>query len=301
MTSTAEATPIHASNRFLNWLKRRWSRAPITFVIYTILAIWAAISLLGFSWVVLTSLKTNQEMFRTDAIWGLPEVPQWDNYVRAWTRSKMGNYIINSVWLSVATVLFIDLISSMAAYILARFRFAGNKLILGAFILGSAIPMQLIAVPLYLMFSDLKLLNNLVAVGLVYAAVSLPFTVFILTGFFRSLPSELEDAAVLDGASEYGVFWRVMLPLSTPGLITVTIFNFLGVWNEYMLALMLINEPTKMTIPLGLYNLKVVQEYSADWVGLFAGFVMILIPTLVLFFILQERVTEGMTVGALKG
>ena len=106
---------------------------------------------------------------------------------------------------------------------------------------------------------------------------------------------------MLDGATEYDVFWRVMLPMASPGLITVTIFNFLGIWNEYMVALMLINDPEKMTIPLGLHNLKVVQEYSADWVGLFAGFVIILIPTLILFVVLQERITEGMTVGAIKG
>ena len=299
--STTEQTQerVHVHHR--TPLSVRLKRAPLNILIYGLLISWAAISLFGFGWVILTSLKTNQELFRIKSIWGLPAIPQWENYVRAWTRSKMGNFFLNSIVLSVLTVMFLNVIGSMAAYILARFRFFGNRALLAGFILGSAIPVQLITVPLYLMFNSLNVLDNLVSLGLVYTAVSLPFTVFVLTGFMRTLPTELEEAAVLDGASEYGVFWRVMLPLALPGLITVTIFNFLGVWNEYLLALMLINVPEKMTIPLGLYNLKVVQEYAADWTGLFAGFVIVLVPTILLFIILQDRVTEGMTVGALKG
>ena len=290
------AERVHSSSagpgrRFSAWLV----------LVYVVLAAWMAVSLFGFSWVVLTSLKTNRELFNIRTIWGLPDVLQWENYVRAWTRSQMGNFFVNSVIVSVVSVLLINLVGSMAAYVLARFRFAGNRLILGAFILGSAIPLQLITVPLYLLFTDLGLRDSLVGLILVYVAVSMPFTVFVLTGFFRTLPTALEEAAVLDGASEYVVYWRVMLPLATPGLITVTIFNFLGIWNEYLLALMLIDESEKMTIPLGLYNLQVIQEYAADFTGLFAGFVIMLVPSVALFIVLQERITRGMTVGALKG
>ena len=281
--------------------QRQLGRGSVRLLVYSVLILWTAITLFGFTWVVLTSLKSNRELFTIKSIWGLPEVLQWENYVRAWTRSKMGNFLLNSVLVSTASVLLINLVGSMAAYVLARFRFAGNRLILGGFILGSAIPLQLIAVPLYLMFNDLGLLDSLVGLTMVYVAVSLPFTVFVLTGFFKSIPTALEEAAVLDGASEYGVFWHVMLPLATPGVTTVTIFNFLGVWNEYLLALMLINETDKMTIPLGLYNLQVVQEYAADFTGLFAGFVIMLLPTIAAFIVLQERISRGMTVGALKG
>jgi ABC-type glycerol-3-phosphate transport system permease component len=279
----------------------RFGRGLFLGMVYGVLIFWTAITLFGFSWVVLTSLKTNRELFSIKSVWGLPATLQWENYLRAWTRSKMGQFLFNSVLVSSAAVLLINLAGSMAAYILARFRFLGNRLILGAFILGSAIPLQLITVPLYLMFNDLGLLDSLIGLVLVYIAVSMPFTVFVLTGFFKSIPTELEEAAVLDGASEYGVFWRVMLPLATPGLITVTIFNFLGIWNEYLLALMLINETEKMTIPLGLYNLQVVQQYAADFTGLFAGFTIMLVPTVAAFIFLQERITRGMTVGAIKG
>ena len=270
-------------------------------LVYALLIAWTAITVFGFAWVVLTSLKTNREMFTITSVWGLPAELRWDNYVRAWTRAKMGSFVLNSVVVTGVSVLLINLVGSMAAYVLARFRFLGNRLILGAFILGSAIPLQLITVPLYLMFNGLGLLNSLVGLILVYVAVSMPFTVFVLTGFFKSIPSALEEAATLDGASEYGVFWRVMLPLAAPGLTTVTIFNLLGIWNEYLLALMLVTETDKMTIPLGLYNLQVVQEYAADFTGLFAGFVIMLVPTVLVFILLQDRVTKGMTVGALKG
>lgn len=286
--------------RVISW-RHRLAALPADAAVYLILGFWAAICLFGFAWVVMTSLKTNQELFTIKTIWGLPETPQWANYVRAWTRSKMGYFFLNSVIVSSIAVVAIDLVGAMAAYILARFRFFGNRAVLMAFILGSAIPLQLITVPLYLMFNNLRLLDSLLGLILVYIAVSMPFSVFVLTGFFKTLPTELEEAAVLDGASEYGAFWKVMLPLASPGIITVTIFNFLGVWNEYLLALMLINKTEKMTIPLGLYNLKVVQEYAADWTGLFAGFVIVLLPTVIAFIILQDRITQGMTVGALKG
>jgi len=282
-----------------NW-RQRLGAGPYLILIYVILGVWAAITLFGFSWIVLTSFKTNRELFGIRTVWGLPDIMQWENYVRAWTRSQMGNFLFNSIWVSALSVLLIDIVGAMAAYVLARFQFVGNRLILGGFILGSAIPLQLLTVPLYLMFNDLGLRDSLFGLTLVYVAVSMPFTVFILTGFFKSIPTALEEAAVLDGA-DYSVFWRVMLPLAAPGLITVTIFNFLGVWNEYLLALMLISESDKMTIPLGLYNLQVVQQYAADFTGLFAGFVIMLLPTIAAFIFLQERITRGMTVGALKG
>ena len=163
MTTFTKSASNIMSSKFWKSFRNRLVRAPITTLVYILLSGWAAISLIGFSWVVVTSLKTNQEMFRTDAVWSLPETPQWENYERAWNKSKMGNYIFNSVWVSVGTVLFLNVVSAMAAYILARFRFKGSKFILGAFIMGSAIPIQLIVVPLYILFSNLKLFNNLVA------------------------------------------------------------------------------------------------------------------------------------------
>jgi N-acetylglucosamine transport system permease protein len=280
---------------------RKIKELPGKTLIYAVLLFWASISLFGFAWVILTSLKTNQELYAIQSIWGFPAVPQWVNYVNAWVRSHMDKFFINSVLVSLLTVTLINAVASMAAYILGRFKFKAAQPILLFFMIGMAIPVQMILVPIFLLFLNLKLTDSLIGLVLVYTAVSLPFSIFVLTGFFRSLPKELEEAAVLDGASEYGVFWHVMLPLSMPGIITITIFNFLGIWNEYMLALFLLRSPDKFTVPLGLYNLKVTQQYAADWTGLFAGLVIVMIPTIVFFLILQGRITRGMTVGALKG
>ena len=284
--------------------KFRWRKIkelPGKTVVYALLILWASISLFGVTWVILTSLKTNQELYAIQSIWGFPAVPQWINYANAWVRSRMDQFFINSIVVSVATVSLINIVASMAAYILGRFKFKVAKPLLLFFMIGMAIPVQMILVPLFLLFLNLKLADTLIGLILVYTSVSLPFSIFVLTGFFRSLPKELEEAAVLDGATEYGVFWHVMLPLAKPGIITISIFNFLGIWNEYMMALFLLRSPGKFTIPLGLYNLKVTQQYAADWTGLFAGLVIVMIPTILFFIILQGRITRGMTVGAIKG
>jgi len=132
-------------------------------------------------------------------------------------------------------------------------------------------------------------------------SVSLPFTILLLTGFFKSLPGTLREAGIIDGCGEYGVFWHIMLPLSRPGLITAAIFNFLGIWNEYMFALVFVNSPEKKTLPLGLASVSMQAQYKTDFGLLFAGLVIVIIPTLFIYFILQRRLTRGITVGALKG
>jgi len=281
--------------------KTRLVGVPGRMLTHGLLSMWCLISMLGLLWVVASSLKTNQELFRIDRLWRLPAVPQWQNYVRAWTRSRMGNYFFNSVVVTAVSVLGADIVGAMAAYILARFRFKGNSAVLTAFILGSAVPLQLIVVPLYVLYHRIGLLDTIPGLVFALVATSLPFTVFVLTGFFKTLPTELEEAAVLDGASEWQVFWRVMLPLAAPGMITVTIFNSLRFWNEYLLPMMLINSTERMTMPVGLFNLMQQSEQVGDQTGLLAGFVIVLVPTLVIFFILQGRITKGMTAGALKG
>ncbi len=268
-------------------------------LMYALMLAWSLISLSGIAWVIITSLKTNQELYAN--VWGLPKIPQWSNYVNAWQKSHMGNYVLNSVVVSTISVIATGCIGSMAAYILGRFRFWGNRLLLMTFLAGLAIPIQLILVPVYLLFHRLRISNSLPALAAMYVTVCLPFTIFVLTGFFRSLPRELEEAAVLDGATEYQVFWRVMFPLVKPGLLTASIFNFLSTWNEYLLALFLLSDTAKMTMSVGLYNLRTTQGYRGDWVAMFAGLVIVFVPTLMVFLVLQRRIIGGLTVGALKG
>ena len=275
--------------------------AILTYLGYLLLCAWSALTLFSFGWVVATSLKTNREVLAPKTIWALPKVPQFINFVTAWQRSKMGTYFYNSVVVTVSSTVLIAVIAAMAAYILARFRFRGASLLLYYFLVGTAIPMHIIIVPIYLLYSGLGLLNSLIGLIFVYTAVSLPFSVFVLTGFFRSLPHELEEAGVLDGASESTLFFRIVAPLAMPGIVSVSIFNALGIWNDYLLAFMLMTSPEKRTIPVGLYNLKIVQTYAADWVTLFAGVVIVLVPSVVIYLSLHQRITSGLTVGAIKG
>jgi ABC-type glycerol-3-phosphate transport system permease component len=268
-------------------------------LIYAIMIGWALVSVVNTGWVVMSSLKTNQELFAN--VWAPPSVPQWANYANAWEKSHMNRYFLNSVLVSGASVVGTALFSAMASYVLARFNFRGNRFLLLLFIAGLALPLQLIMVPIYLMFNRFHLLNSLPALTLMYVTISLPFSIFVLTGFFRSLPRELEEAAVLDGATEYQLFWQVMLPLAQPGLYTVSIFNFLGIWNEYLFAIFLLNDPAKMTVPVGIYNLRNVQGASGDWGSMIAGLIIILVPTFIFYLIFQNRIIGGLTAGALKG
>ena len=168
------------------------------------------------------------------------------------------------------------------------------------FTAGIGIPVQLLYIPLFFIMTKLHIINSLYGLGILYIALSIPFTVFILTGFFGSLPRELEEAAVIDGCTDFQVYWKVMLPLASPGLITAAIFNFIGLWNEYQVALVFINNPDLRTLPLGLYALSNAMQYTGDWVGLMAGVVIIMVPTILLYTILSERMISGITMGSVK-
>jgi len=261
--------------------------------------IWMLISLFAVAWLVISSLKTNREIFA--GVWDLPKTLFLGGYSRVWQQMNMARYMLNSAVLSIAVVGILDIIAAMSSYVLTRFQFRGARIVLLYFMAGMAIPVLLIVVPLYLVLNKLGLLNNLVGLGLVYVAVSTPFSIFVLTGFFRTLPSEIMDAAVVDGASDFGVFWRVAFPLARPGITTISIFNFLGVWGEYLLALMLIHTEEWTTLPLGLYLLRMQQQMSTDWTSMFAGVVIAMVPSVIIFLILQERLAAGLTTGALKG
>jgi ABC-type glycerol-3-phosphate transport system permease component len=165
---------------------------------------------------------------------------------------------------------------------------------------GMGIPYPLLFIPLFVIMASLNQIDSLVGLTIVYVSLSIPFTVYILTGFFSSLPTELEEAAIIDGCKDYQVFTKIMLPLASPGLITAAIFNFIGLWNEYQLALVFINSDENRTISLGLYSLSNSMQYTGDWVGLFAGIVIIMVPTIILYVFLSEKMIAGITMGASK-
>lgn len=250
-------------------------------------------------WVVMTAFKTGQEIFASP--WALPHQPQWSNFVRAWQEAGIARYFLNSTIVTLSTLAILLPIGAMAAYVFARYPFRGSNWLFGAFLGGMMFPLFLTIVPLFLLLARLGLLDSLSGLILVYVAYSLPFTVFVLTGFFQTLPQELLEAAFIDGCDHARAFWKVMLPLAKPGLIVVGVFNAIGLWNEYPLALVLVSSEERRTLPLGIANLLMTEQYQSDWGALFAGLVIVMLPVLAVYWVFRDRIHETMIAGALKG
>jgi len=204
----------------------------------------------------------------------------------------------------VASVVLIVGLGAMAAYALARFHHPASRFVFGLVLAGLAIPAQLAVVPLFFEFRALGLLNSRLGLVVAYTANGLPFAIFILAGFFRSLPRSLHEAAIVDGCNEFQAFWKVLLPLARPALVTVSIFQFIGVWKEYFYAFMLVSGDTAgtaRTIPLGLANLSIAAEYRTEYGMLFAGIMLVTVPILLVYVLLQRHIVRGIAAGALKG
>jgi len=275
------------------------SAAILRAILQSLLALYALIVILPMLWLIASSLKTDTEIFTRP--WGLPASPQWGNFARAWVGARIGTYFLNSVFVTTVSVALILFISAMASYVLARFVFPARGIVHTTFLFGMMFPVFLGIVPLYFLLSRLLMLDNYFGLVTVYVAYSLSFTIFVLTGFFKTLPSELAEAGLIDGCSHIAVFFRIMLPLAKPGLITAGIFNLLGIWNEYPLALVIITSPERWTLPLGLAKLTIMQQYETDWGALCAALVIVTVPALVAYLLFQRRITAGLTAGALKG
>jgi ABC-type glycerol-3-phosphate transport system permease component len=264
-------------------------------------ALWVMLPML---WVAYSSFKADAAIFRDAFAWPRPGEWQTENYVRAWREARFGEYFLNSVVVTVTSVGAIVALGAMAAYALARFFHPAGRVVFGLFLAGMMIPAQLAIIPLFFELRALGLLNSRFGLILVYTANGLPFAIFILAGFFRSLPRTLYEAAVIDGCGEFSAFWRVMLPLARPGLVTVAIFQFIGVWKEYFFAFMLASGDvggSARTLPLGLANLSITAQYRSDYGSLFAGIVLVTLPILLVYLLLQRQIVKGIAAGALKG
>jgi len=268
-------------------------------ILHAVLMLYSVVVAYPMIWLLLASLKNSRELFERP--WGLPASPVWANFVKAWIEAGIGRCFVNSVFVTAISMFFILAIGSMAAYALARFVFPGRGVIHSAFMGGMMFPVFLGIVPLFLLLRSMGMWNNYFGLITVYVAYSLSFTVFILTGFFRTLPRELAEAGLIDGCSQFAVFWRIMLPIAKPGIVAAGIFNFFGIWNEYPLALVIIADNNLRTLPLGIANLLMVQHYETDWGALFAGLVIVMLPTLLVYLVFQRQISEGLTAGALKG
>lgn len=294
-TTVTPGTPSTAAHR-RGRAPGSWVSLSLTQVV---LIVYGLIVVLPVLWMLVSSLKTNgQFLFHPFA---LPTGLHFENYVKAWNEDSIGRYFINSVIVVFFGTLFTLVFSSMCAYVLARFEFPGRTVLYYSFVLGLSFPVIIAIVPLFFIVQSLQLLGTLQGMVIVYVAYSLPFTVFFLTSFFRTLPVEIAEAGLIDGCSQFGVFFRLMLPLASPGLVSMGIFNVLGQWNQYLLPLVLdSSNQNNYLLAEGLANIAEVQSYHANYVELFAGLTIAILPVFILYALLQGRLQAGLTAGAVK-
>lgn len=278
--------------------------------IYVVLIALAVVILVPVAWAFMASVKETSEHYGNP--WNLPTHIHWQNFVDAWNKASMGDYMFNSVYVTALALGILLVVALPASYCLARFKFTGRKLLNTCFMAGLFVNVNYIVVPIYLMLSDADkffkstfgqvfLLNNLNVVALVYAATALPFTIYLLTGYFATLPHDFEEAAYMDGAGYATTMLKIMFPMAKPAIITVILFNFLSFWNEYIIVKTLITVKAGWTLPAGALNLMQAQQAAADYGPMYAGLVMVMVPVLVLYILVQKNLTKGMTVGGLKG
>ncbi|MGE7612416.1 carbohydrate ABC transporter permease [Paenibacillus sp. NPDC101420] len=271
----------------INWITR------LFLIVATIVLLYP------FVWNLLASFKSNTE-FLTDPF-SFPQALHLDNYVRAFQKSKMGSYFLNSIFLVVLSTAILVVFVVPIAYVLTRFKFWGSKMILNIYMACIFLQASYIMVPLFIQVNSFGMLDNRGMLGLIYAVLQFPFAIFVLSGFLRSVPRDYEEAAKIDGCGNTGVLVRIIAPLAKPGIVTVCMLAAMGFWNEYPLALVLIQTDSKKTLPVGLANLFEVQRYATDWSALFAALILVLIPTILLYVVGQKQLLQGISAGGIKG
>ncbi|WP_456236451.1 carbohydrate ABC transporter permease [Erysipelothrix urinaevulpis] len=290
-------------------LKEMPTRKLYKLFVYFVLVMFAISIIVPITWVFFASLKTPQEFFMNP--WKMPSSLHFKNFVDAFVGANMGQYFLNSVIVTALALFILLIVALPAAYVLARFEFKFKTLINRLFTIGLFININYIVIPIFLMLLSWNrsiqpivgmnlFINNRFALALVYASTSLPFTIYLLSSYFRTLPRAFEEAAWIDGASHFQTMFKVMIPMALPSVVTVILFNFLSFWNEYIIALTLMPSEKLRTLPVGLINLQQAARGAANPGPMYAGMVLVMLPTLILYIFVQRRLTEGMTMGGLK-
>ena len=279
--------------------------------IYVVLLAMAISIVVPVFWVFMASIKQNVEFYENP--WALPMGFYWQNFVDAWQKASMGSYMLNSVIVTALALAILIIVALPAAYCLSRFKFKSRNFLNVCFMAGLFINVNYIVVPIFLMLRDgdtwLRgifgngfLLNNIFVLAVVYAATALPFTIYLLSGYFATLPHDFEEAAYIDGAGYSTTMVKIIFPMAQPSIITIILFNFLSFWNEYIISLTLLSSANgPRTLPVGLLNLMQAQQSDAQYGIMYAGLVMVMLPTLILYICVQKKLIQGMTVGGLKG
>lgn len=272
--------------------------------IYVALITLAISIIVPVAWVFMASIKENKEFYSNP--WALPAGFYFQNFINAFEKASMGSYFINSV-ISTALALIILLVVSLpASYVLARYKFKGKRILNTLFMAGLFINVNYIVVPIFLMLmgwdNTLNIsffLDNIFVLAIVYASTAIPFTVYLLSSYFQTLPKAYEEAALIDGCGYFKTMIKVMIPMAKPSIVTVILFNFLAFWNEYIIALTLMSGSNR-TLPVGLLALMQASRGKAEYGMMYAGLVIVMLPTLILYIMVQKKLTQGMTLGGLK-
>lgn len=292
----------------MNKIKKDKSDILYKVFIYVALITLAISILIPVIWVFMSSIKQNSEFYGSP--WTIPMGVYIQNFTDAFQKANMGEYFLNSVIATGLGLVLLLVVSLPASYVLARFNFKLRKILNTLMMAGLFINVNYIVVPIFLMligwddtlysmFGVNFFLNNIVVLAVVYAATAIPFTVYLLTGYFKTLPTAYEEAALIDGCGYFKTMIKVMIPMAKPSIVTVILFNFLAFWNEYIIALTLMPGSSK-TLPVGLMNLMQASRGKAEYGMMYAGLVIVMLPTLILYILVQKKLTQGMTLGGLK-
>ena len=271
---------------------------------YLILSLWVLFTVILIGWIFAASLASTKEIFKGTSLF-FPTGLHFENYVKAFKSQNVGTFMLNSLGYATISSALLIVICAPASYVLSRFKFIANLSIQRGFVAAMGVPVTMIIMPLFGIVSALNLLNADIKVRILmlflYTGINIPFTVIFLLTFFANLSRSFEEAAAIDGCTPVNTFWKIMLPLAQPGIITVTVFNFINIWNEYFMSLIFASGDRVRPVAVGLYSMISSMKYTGDWAGMFAAVIIVFLPTFILYLFLSNRIIEGVTGGAIKG
>ncbi|USG66987.1 carbohydrate ABC transporter permease [Brevibacillus ruminantium] len=274
------------------WMYRR------NVIPHMLLTVYVLVTLYPLVWLTLSSLKTPREI--TESPWGLPSSLQWQNYVEAWKTAKVSTYFFNSLYISTISCILIVIIGSAAAFAITRMNFPRlSNWVYQFFLLGLVVPGGALLIPLYRLLQEMKLIDTHLSLILINATFALPVTIFILSAFMKAIPRELEEAAIVDGLGAFGLFVRIILPVTMPAIVTVFILNFINVWNEFIMALLFLSKEKLRTLPVGMSVFK--DAFQTNYALLSAAVMYSVVPVVIVYLFLQRKIIEGVTAGSVKG
>lgn len=271
---------------------------------YIILSLWVLFTFVLLGWVVAASFSTSKEIF-SGTVFQFESGIHLENYAKAWNTSNVSVFFMNSLVYAAISCVLLIVICAPAAYVLSRFTFLGNKLIQNGFVAAMGVPATMIVLPLFGLVAGWNILNvslaNRAVLVFLYVGINVPYTTIFLLTFFSNLSRSFEEAAAIDGCPPMKTFWKIMFPMAQPGIITVTIFNFINVWNEYFMSLIFANSDKVKSVAIGLYGMINSMRYTGDYAGMFAAVVIVFLPTFILYIFLSEKIIAGVTGGGVKG